>query len=230
MLLKIRNDYQELERVTDATGVRHYVEPGTGAHLPSVTTILSATADKSFLIEWEERVGTDKAKRAKDEATGLGTLMHEHLECHVKGIARPKGNNLIRQMAARMADVIINKGLGSVTEVWGMEVGLYMPGLYAGTTDLVGTWNGKPAIIDYKTAKRMRPRDQIGDYMDQMAAYGIAHDELYETKIDTGVILMVSRELEFSAYVVEGQEFEDRKASFLQRLETYMGVPEVAVC
>jgi genome maintenance exonuclease 1 len=213
--------YRALERVTEANGVRYYLCPDTGKKLFSVTTILSATGEKKQLIEWKERVGERKAEQEKQEALGLGSLMHTHLERHILGEPRPTGNNYVRLLAQRMADQIIHRGLVHVDEVWGSEVALYTPRLYAGTTDLVGRYKGEPAIMDFKTAKKLRSRDMIDDYFLQLGAYGVAHDEVYDTRIETGVIFMVSRDCKFQEFVVERQEFTDCKLRFMERLRQF---------
>jgi len=218
-----RYKYHLLEKVTYASGARHYICPNTGNKLPSVTTILSATApDKKELLEWRQRVGDKKADETKKEAIGLGTLMHNHLEKYILGEQRPGGNNYIRVMAERMADQIIHRGLVNVEEVWGSEVILYSPELFAGTTDLVGIYKGKPAIMDFKTAKKLRTREMIDDYFHQLGAYGIAHDEMHGTAIQTGVIFMVSRDCDYEEFVVEGGEFDDYKGRFLARFEQFL--------
>jgi genome maintenance exonuclease 1 len=218
MRINKRFEYPLIDKVTLDDGTRYYVCPDTGQHLTSVTTILSATADKAFLVEWEKRVGIKKADQMRKEGTDLGSLMHTHLECHITGDPRPGGNNLVHQMASRMADKIIQGGLKDVDEVWGMESQLFFPGLYAGTTDLVGVYKGKPAIMDHKSAKKMRSRDQIGDYFQQAAAYALSHDERYGTEIETGVIFMVSRDLKYETYVIEGDEFKTAKLKWLDRV------------
>lgn len=219
--LNLQFTYPVLDRQTREDGVRHYVTP-EGEALPSVTTILSATADKEHLRLWEARVGTKKANEIRDEAAALGTLMHEHLECFMEGRERPRGNNLIRKMSRTMADVIIQRGLARVDEVWGIEAPLYYPGLFAGTTDLVGVYDGRPAIMDFKNARKMRTRDMIVDYKDQLAAYSLAHNRLTGTQIECGVIFMVARDLSYETFVIEGQEFADHQVSFLTRYEQYL--------
>jgi genome maintenance exonuclease 1 len=212
--------YPVLDRQTRDDGVRHYVTPENEA-LPSVTTILSATADKEHLKLWEERVGTKKANQIRDEAAALGSLMHENLEAYLEERERPRGNNLIRVMARRMADVIIRKGFVDVDEVWGIETPLYFPGLYAGTSDLVAVYKGEPAIIDYKSAKKIRTRDQIGDYFCQGGAYSLAHNFLHNTNIKKIVIFMVTRELAFETFVVEGDEFNRKCDEWQERIIQY---------
>lgn len=214
-------EYEILERVTHQDGTRFYVAPN-GDQLYSVTTILSATADKTGLNEWRAWVGDKKADQIRDEATGLGSLMHTHLENYIQDIPRPGGTNLVRQMARNMADQVINRGLINVSEVWGMESMVYFPSLYAGTADLIGIHKGVPAIMDYKTTNKMKTREMIPDYACQLAAYALAHNELYGTDIRKGVIFMVSRTLEYAEFVYELDEFENASNAWSARVETFL--------
>ena len=219
-------NYQILERVTAEDGNRYYVCP-EGDQLRSVTTILGATEDKTGLMEWRAWVGEKKADQIRDEAAGLGSLMHTHLENYMEGIERPGGTNVVRQMATKMADVIIEKGLVYVDEVWAMEEMLYFPKLYAGTADLIGIHRGEPAIMDYKTTNKMKSKDKIGNYACQLAAYALAHNELFDTNIRRGVIFMVARDLSYQEYVFEGEEFESAVNEWLERLDRFFknGLP-----
>jgi len=212
--------YPTLERITQEDGTRHYI-CDKGIPHASVTTILSATEDKTGLLEWRAWVGDKKADQIRDEATGLGSLMHTHLENYMMGEERPGGSNLVRQMAKNMADTIIERGLVNVNEVWAMEEMLYFPGLYAGTADLIGLHQGEPAIMDYKTTKAMKSKDKINNYACQLAAYALAHNELFGTQIKKGVIFMVARDLSFSEYVFEGEEFEKAINEWLDRLDVF---------
>lgn len=223
-------DYHKLERVTHEDGNRFYVCP-EGNNLSSVTTILSATEDKTGLLEWRAWVGDKKADQIRDEATGLGSLMHTHLENWMEGIPRPGGSNLVRKMAENMADVIIARGLCNVSEVWAMEEMLHFPKLYAGTADLIGIHNGEPAIMDYKTTNKMKSKDKINNYACQLAAYALAHNELFGTNIKKGVIFMVARDLKFEEYVFEGEEFAKAVDEWLARLDIFynqLAVPPVS--
>lgn len=212
--------YPTLERVTLECGSRHYI-CNEGIPHYSVTTILGATEDKTGLLEWRAWVGDKKADQIRDEATGLGSLMHTHLENWMMGIDRPGGSNLVRQMASNMADTIIARGLINVNEVWAMEEMLYFPKLYAGTADLIGLHQGEPAILDYKTTNKMKTKDKINNYACQLAAYALAHNELFDTDIKKGVIFMVARDLSFEEYVFEGDEFKRAMDEWLERLDTF---------
>ncbi len=220
MHLNLKFEYPALHRVTFDTGERYYVCPDSAKELPSVTTIISKTSDKDF-SEWEARVGAKKAAEERKYGTDLGTLVHDHMEKHILNEARPGGNNLIRVEAKRMSDAMIEKGLGPIGEIWGLETPLYYPELFAGTTDIVGIYNGIESIMDFKTAKKMRKRSEIGDYAAQLGAYAICHDARYGTDIKQGVVLMVDRTLNFEAFVYDRAELAAGREDFLRRVEIY---------
>jgi genome maintenance exonuclease 1 len=130
-----------------------------------------------------------------------------------------------------MAAEIILKGLSQVDEFWGVEVPVYYSGLYAGTTDCLGLWNGKPAIIDFKQSNKVKKREWIEDYFLQLAAYALAHDETHGTDIEQGVILMaVQPKLledqtyttpQYMEFIVAGEEFAHWKNEWIKRVELY---------
>jgi len=202
-------------------GKRHYEI--TGHKLPSVTTILSATQSpekKAKLEEWKKRVGTQQADRIRDVSAMRGTAMHTYLEGYILG-----QNHLdltsIGQEAGKMANVVIQSGLKDLEEVWGSEVTLYYPGLYAGATDVVGIYDGKESIIDFKQTNKPKQREWIGDYFVQLAAYAMAHNHVYGTKIQNGVILMCSKDCFFQKFEVSDKEFKGYMHEFLRRVDEY---------
>jgi hypothetical protein len=160
--------------------------------LPSVTTILGKTQSiekQESLARWKASVGEEQATRIKDQAAARGTEMHTHLEKHILGEGyldlRPEG-----VIAKEMADTIIAKGFNDLQEIWGSEVTLYYPGLYAGATDLVGTYDYEDSIIDFKQSNKPKRKEWIDDYFMQLGAYAMAHNYVYRTSITQGVILM----------------------------------------
>ena len=211
-------DYPSLKR-DDSNKTRLYKTPD--GDFPSVTTILDKTKDKTFLFEWRKRVGEEEANRISKEAAGLGTVFHKHLENYIDNEERPNGSNFVYKLAKDMSDIIIEKGLSNVDEVWGSEIGLYYPGLYAGTTDLVGTHNGDPAIIDYKSTKNPKKEEWVEDYYLQCCAYAMAHNELFETTINKAVILMCSRNLQYQEFIIEGKKFEEYCKKWTERLDEF---------
>ena len=137
--------------------------------LPSVTTILGATKSedsKQSIANWQAKVGMDQATRIKEQAAARGTNMHKHLEAHVLGQGHldltPEG-----KIAKGMADTIIAKGFNDFQEVWGSEVVVYYPGLYAGATDVVGVYDYEDSIIDFKQSNKPKRKEWIQDYFMQ---------------------------------------------------------------
>lgn len=216
-----RYDYPEIDRVTHDDGIRYYTCPETNQPLISVTSVLSATSDKSFLVEWRKRIGDKAADQQSKYGSDLGSLVHTHIENHIMGIDRPQGSAPMRILSRNMADQIITKCLPLVDEVWGIETPLYYPGLVAGTCDLIGLHEGSPAIMDHKNAKKMRNRKDIVDYFHQLAAYAEFHDKVHGTKINKGVIFMVDRQLECNTFVIDGLEFQDAKDQWWKRVDQY---------
>ena len=191
--------------------------------LPSVTTILSSTQDASkteSLARWKERVGEVEANRIKNTAALRGTAMHTYLEHYVKG-----GNVLdltdVGREASSMGETIINKGFSDLEEVWGVECTLHYPGLYAGQTDLCGVYQGRESIIDFKQSNKPKRAEWITDYKLQLVAYATAHDQVYGTSIEQGVILMCTPDNFFQRFLVNGSEFREYKWKWLQKVSDY---------
>ena len=213
--------YPTLKRVTAKNGQRQYTGDDDQP-VPSVTTVLSDTGDKTALINWRKRVGDAEANRISQEAAGLGTKVHNALEKYVLNEDYDiSGNNHISVMAKNMLDEMIDKGLSQVNEIWGVEVALIAKGLYAGTSDAVGMFNGVESIIDFKTAKKIKKREWIEDYFMQGCAYALAHNEMFGTDIKQVAILMIDREGKYADFVINGDEFEKYCNKWAMRLADY---------
>ena len=120
-----------------------------------------------------------------------------------------------------MAKKIVEESFKDITEIWGSEVHLYYPGKYAGTTDMIGLYKGRPTIIDFKQTNRPKKREWIQDYLMQLSAYAQAHNALFNTEIEQGVILMCSRDLTFQRFELTGEKFTRASDSFMKKLDLY---------
>jgi hypothetical protein len=202
-------------------GQRHYDIEHT--KLPSVTTIISATQSeekKKSLADWKARLGAQAADRVRDIAALRGTAMHTYLDAYIQGTGH-KDLTSVGQEAEPMAKKIINDGLIDLDEIWGTEVTLYYPELYAGATDVVGIYNGRESIIDFKQTNKPKRREWIDDYFVQLGAYAMAHNYVYQTKIQSGIILMCSKDGFFQKFEVFDQEFVKFQHEFLRRTDQY---------
>ena len=205
---------------------RHY-EIGS-SKLPSVTTILSATASdekRESIAKWKAKVGEVEAEKVKNSAATRGTAMHSYLEYHLNGQGlldlSDEGG-----VARSMAQTIIEKGLGDLHEIWGNEVVLHYPDLYAGQTDLCGIYQGRDSIIDFKQSNKPKKDEWIEDYYLQGAAYATAHDCIYNTNIEQTVILLCTPDNFFQRFIINGQRFKHYKSEWLRRLDAYYNLKE----
>ena len=212
-------DYSACKRVENGKD-RAYMN-ALGQKSPSVTTILSKTKDMSHLLEWKKRIGEAAAAQITKESADLGTTMHTHLEMYLRDQERPGGTNYGRVLAKNMADVIIEKGLDKVEEVWGLEVPLMFDGFWAGTTDLVGIHDGEPAIMDFKTTRRPKKLDHVADYRLQTVAYAAAHDWQFNTQIRKCVIFMCSQNLEYQEFIWTKSDYDESLMNWLDRVHRY---------
>ena len=204
-------------------GLRHYTITGEQQKLPSVTTVLGATQPKEkqeSLERWRKRVGLREAQKITRDAAIRGTAMHKYLEDLISG-QRSLDLTEIGQEATRMAEIIVERGLNDCSEIYGIEAVLYYPDLYAGSVDLVAKYKDKVSIIDFKQTNKPKQREWIEDYFLQMAAYGMAHDAVYGTNIEQGVIMMCSKDGYYQQFMIEGKEFRDAKHKFLERLNEF---------
>ena len=229
-----RYDYQPIPRVT-VDGRRFYATPD-GKKLPSVTTILDKTKSeksRAALNEWRARVGTERAQQITTEAANRGTRMHTYLERYIRDGAIPdRGSNPFSWPSHVMAKTIVEQGLKNVSEFWGIEVPLYFPGIYAGTTDGAGIHLNDESILDYKQTNKPKKREWIDDYFMQLCAYAEAHNQVYGTQIRKGVVLMCVKpdldanhmivgEPQYQEFVLEGEEFDKYRDLWWRRVEQF---------
>ena len=211
--------YAEVTRTTEHGSRTYDID---GAKLPSVTTILDKTKDKTYLDRWKAKVGNEEAERIKNHSSKRGTSMHKFIEKHITGAGYDDLTEIGVQ-AKPMAQKIIDVGLTPVTEYYGSEISLYYPGLFAGSTDLVCMHNDKETIIDFKQANRPKREEWIGDYFLQIGAYAMAHDYIHGSNIEQGIIMVCTPDLYFQEFRFEGEEMRRYRHKFLERLNIYYG-------
>ena len=216
---------KKLDKYSYAHGTR-YMDNGSrnydvaGYRLPSVTTILGKTKDTSSLDSWIARKGRKEAERIKNQSATRGTAMHKYLENYVLGKGYEDLTEL-GQETKRMAEKVIEVVLAPVSGYYGSEVTLYYPGLYAGSTDLVGVHNDKDTIIDFKQANKPKKEEWIGDYKLQAAAYAMAHDQVHGSNIEQCVIMVCTPDLYYQEFKIDGFNLRKAKHDFLRRLDQY---------
>lgn len=174
-------------------GVRCYQTP-EGMWYPSMTTVLGFFPNPS-LEAWKQRVGPLEAARISRQATTQGTAVHALCEVYL--------NNALSDARLRSAMPLpkslflpIKQQLDiSLGAIWALEQTLYSNQLrVAGQCDLIGEWNGRSAVIDFKTSRRRKTLDQIESYFIQCAGYALMFEERTEQTIQDLVIILTSPE------------------------------------
>ena len=214
--LRKKYRYQKLVR-NDGPEGRTYGDE----KLPSVTRILDATRDRAKIDEWVQRVGKEEAERIKTTAATTGTHMHNVIERMVAGKSLPRPTNWLMVKGYEMGYRLVMEQFSSVDEIWGSEITLYFPQRYAGTTDMVGIYKGKSAIIDFKQSNKPKRHEWITDYFHQLSAYALAHDALFGTNIEMGVIMVALQTGGTQVFTTTGHEFNTFKTGWLERVEKY---------
>ena len=196
------------------TGRKYLVD---NIKVPSVTTILGATKDKRFLDNWRRKVGNAEADRIMQQASAIGTEMHQVLEYHLTGQgyynAMEEGTKP-RMMAKTILDNI------KIDEVWGNEISLEYENKYAGTADLSCVAYGKPSIVDWKQSNKPKREEWVEDYKYQLGAYYLAHTKNYGP-IEQGVISICTRDLQYQEFKLNESDLKEYGDKFLQRVEQY---------
>ena len=210
--------YPILERVETEIG-RFYKDSKLNL-VPSVTTVLSKTSNKADgIADWKMRVGDEEANRIIKQSTDIGTSVHLAIENYLNNKNWDDfGSSYEEKISQEITKRFISDGLTKITEIWGLEVGLILDNLFAGTADCVGTYSGIPSLIDFKTAKKVKKREWIEDYFLQGCAYANAHNVMFNSNIKQIVILMVDRDLIFKEFIIQENEFKYLTEKWKKRL------------
>lgn len=181
----VGNELQDL-KTENHEGKRFYVTP-KGDKFVSITSLLG-NLSKQSIIEWRRRVGEAEANKISRQASGRGTRVHNICESYIKG---EEG-----LLEGQLPDAIemfnsIQPLLDRIDNVHVIEGALYSDELsVAGRTDLIGEFDEKLSVIDYKTSRKRKKWDMCHGYFMQGAFYAHAYEELTGIPINDLVIIM----------------------------------------
>lgn len=179
---------QEIQVINGPKG-RFYVSPVTGNKYPSITTMLGAK-EKPHLKEWRNMLGGEKADKEMKRAADRGTAVHEMIENYLNNKENPTAGYLpehIREFNQ------VRLKLNKIDNIYTQEIALFSDTLkIAGRVDCIGEFDGKLAVIDFKTSNGDKKNSMIEDYWLQTTYYALAFQEMYDIQIDDLVIIMSS--------------------------------------
>jgi len=197
----------DLKAETTDSG-RLYATP-TGEKYKSITTVLG-NYNKQAIMEWRERVGAEEANKISSKAANRGTKVHKICEDYINNeIPELKMQMMMPDLKEMFFKIkpIIDEKLG---DVYSQEQALYSHQLkIAGRVDLIGMWDGKLSVIDFKTSAKQKEESYIQNYFMQCTAYALMFSELTGMWIDDIVVLIATGEGE--AQLFERQIHDYRK-------------------
>ena len=189
--------------------------------IPSVTTINSAMQSpekRKALDAWRARVGYQEAQSITTTAATRGTEMHYVLEQYINGKGYLNFSNMGEQ--ARMMAHEIIRNLDLLKTVWGNEVNLAYKDRWAGSTDLVGLYDDKPTIIDFKQSNKLKREEYVEDYYYQICAYSLAHKKQYGP-ITQGLICICTKDKVYQEFKMNENKLKEYEEKWLERVERY---------
>jgi len=182
MFTHISHDIAKLKRVDSPAG-RVYQTP-EGKSYPSVTAV-TGLHGKQAILEWRKRVGEEEANRISARAANRGTRIHTLCEDYLSN-KTPEVS-----MFDLEAYTSIRKELDNIDNIHCLETKLYSDYLQvAGTVDCIAEYKGKMSVIDFKTSKRVKSREDIHNYFMQTAAYAVMFEERTKIPVSKLIVLM----------------------------------------
>lgn len=191
MMFETIYEYEDFaQSTTSEDGGRVYVN-ASGTAYPSATTVLGVLSRDS-IAAWRKRVGEEEANKISSKASTRGTKIHTLTETYLKN---ENVSDKIDEVKASMLDVeMFNKFkpiLEPISNIHCQELALYSDHLrMAGRVDCIAEYNGKRAVIDFKTSNKSKSKSYIESYFMQTAAYAIMYEERTGIPVPWLVILI----------------------------------------
>ena len=181
----VGNDLKDL-KTENIEGKRYYVTP-KGNKYVSITSLLG-NLSKQSIIEWRRRVGEAEANKISRQASSRGTRVHNICESYIKN-----QEGILKGVLPDAIDMFnsILPLLDRIDNIHVAEGALYSDDLgVAGRTDLIGEFDEKLSVIDYKTSRKRKTWEMCHAYFMQGAFYAHAYEELTGISINDIVIIM----------------------------------------
>jgi genome maintenance exonuclease 1 len=205
----------DLKSETHSDGKRYYTTP-SGKRLPSVTTVVGAMK-KQAIMEWRNRVGEVEANRISKLATGRGNRVHDLAERYLKNEKidwvreMPDSVEMFRTLIPHLHR--INNIHYIEQALWSEQIGL------AGRVDLIAEWDGVLSVIDFKTSKKIKKKEDIQDYFAQCTAYAGMYEEHVSVPVDQIVIVMAVENEEPLIFI---EKTGDHINTLVEHIEFYL--------
>lgn len=202
--VSVDRELPKLQQI-NVDGTRYYVTP-EGAKYPSITTVLSQYNIK-HIMEWRRRVGEDEANKISRTASNRGTRIHKLCEEYLNN-TEPTYKDIIDKNTFSIFKPILNR----INNIYCQELRMYSDHLrIAGTVDCIGEFDGKLSVIDFKTSRKLKDKDQIENYFMQASAYAIMFEERFGIPVSRTAVLI-------SVDDSEPQIFTEKRDNYVDQL------------
>jgi genome maintenance exonuclease 1 len=177
----------DCELKTETVDGKRIYETPNGDKYISITSLLS-NLSKASIQKWRERVGEDEARKITTQASRRGTSVHNICESYIK--------NEYGHLDGRMPNEVdlfssIQPLLNRIDNIHVVEGSMWSDHLkLAGRTDLIGEFDNRLSVIDYKTSSKKKTWEMCNQYFMQGTFYAIAYEERTGIPVDTIVIIM----------------------------------------
>lgn len=206
----------ELEAETTDSG-RIYTTP-TGEKYKSITTVLSHH-NKEAIMEWRQNVGEEYADKVSKKAADRGTKVHKICEDYINNETTEFKLKMLMPDLKELFFKIRPKIDENLGDVYSQEQALYSHKLrIAGRVDLIGYWNGRLSVIDFKTSTKQKEEEHIQNYFMQCTAYALMFSELTGMWIDDIVVLIATEE---GPPQVFERQIHDYRKPLMQYIDKY---------
>jgi genome maintenance exonuclease 1 len=175
-------------------GVRYYTTPSNNSY-PSITSVTSHK-NREFFKEWRQRIGEEEANRICKIATTRGTKFHEVCQDYLENNLKESYDEQSMLMFEAAKTYLDKIGL-----VHAIEKSMYSDVLgIAGRVDCIAEYEGELAIIDFKTASKMKKEEWIEQYFVQEVAYACMYYEMTDIPVKKLITIMVTPEGEVKVF------------------------------
>ena len=215
--VQLDREVPKLQQVNE-NGTRYYVTP-EGNKYPSITTVLSSYSIK-HIMEWRKRVGEDEANKITRVASSRGTRIHKLCEDYLDNKTPDFKTHLDIETFRSL-----KPELHRINNIYAQELRMYSDHLrIAGTVDCVGQFDGRLSVIDFKTARRPKDKDQIANYFMQASAYAIMFEERFGIPVPQTVIMIAVDESEPQVFVEKRDKYVKQLLEFRDLYEKKSGL------
>jgi len=195
---------------------------------PSVTGIVDII-DKPGLRYWYGRYGIAHCESIKKTSQNVGHGVHKGIEMYLRGKPFSECSESLDNNQTVMLSYLVKWVREKKLKPIAMEEPIYShKNKFAGTPDIIGTFNGGKtvSVVDWKTDSvprdKSEERERVAKYYWQLSGYALAYEEMFDVKVNKGYVVRASKDLKCAEYMFK--DLKEGKIEFIQLRGIYARV------